>query len=187
MKLVKFENWQLVITEEALLVGAFAALWRRDRTKNKTKALQELGIIYFLCDPRSDYMFITDEEERLNMIKEQEGLPKSWKPDKTLLKAMDAYKTLTQTTSALLLEDTKVLINKVREQMKAIDLSEVDEKGKPIYTLNTITSTIKQIPALTKNLKEAEDALTKELEELGRMQGQRAKKILEDGFNMEEM
>ncbi len=184
MKLVKFDNWKLVITEEALLIGAFAALWKRDKSKDKSNALRELGIIYFLCDPRSDYMFITDEEERLNVIKEQEGLPKNWKPDEALEKAIKAYKLLTTTTSSLLLEDTKILIDKVRTQMKEIDLNAKDDKDKPIYTLNTITSTIKQIPSLVKELREAEESLNKELAEQGLMRGSKAKKILEDSLMM---
>lgn len=184
MKLVKFDNWKLVITEEALLISAFAALWKRDKSKDKSNALRDLGIIYFLCDPRSDYMFITDEEERLNVIKEQEGLPKNWKPDEALEKAIKAYKLLTTTTSSLLLEDTRILIDKVRMQMKEIDLNAKDDKDKPIYTLNTITSTIKQIPSLTKDLREAEEALSKELTEQGLMRGAKVKKILEDSLLM---
>ena len=184
MKLIKFDNWKLVITEEALLIGAFAALWKRDKSKDKSNALRELGIIYFLCDPRSDYMFITDEEERLNVIKEQEGLPEKWKLDEALIKAIKVYKLLTTTTSSLLLEDTRILIDKVRAQMKEIDLNAKDDKDKPIYTLNNITSTIKQIPSLVKELREAEESLNKELAEQGLMRGFKAKKILEDSLLM---
>lgn len=185
MKLVKFDNWRLVITEEALFISAFAALWNRDKSKDKAIAIRDLGIIYFLLDPRSDYMFISDINDRLATIKSQEGLPKEWEPDETLLKAMDVYKTLTQTTSSLLLEDTRALIDKIRVQMKEIDLNALDDKGKPIYTLNTITSTIKQIPGLTKDLREAEEALAKEIEEIGKIRGAKAKKIMEDGFDTE--
>ena len=186
MKLVKFDNWKLVITEEALLVSAFAALWKRDKSKDKSNALKDLGIIYFLCDPRSDYMFITDYDERLESIKTQEGLPKNWKPDELLLKAMKVYKHLTQTTSALLLEDTRALIDKIRQQMKEIDLNATDDKGKPLYTLNTVTATVKQLPSLSIDVRTAEEALSKELEDMGRMRGKSAKKILEDGFSWEE-
>jgi hypothetical protein len=71
--------------------------------------------------------------------------------------------------------------------MKDIDLTKTDDKGKPLYTLNTITSTIKQIPSLSEDLRKAEESLTKEIEENSRMRGQQAKKILEDGiFNDEE-
>lgn len=180
MKLVKFDNWKLTITEEALLVAPFSVIWDRDKSKNKQKALQEFGIMYFQCDPRSDYMFLTDENERLDKIKEQQGLPKTWKPDTKLQKAMEVYKELTQTTASLLLQDTRILIDKVREQLKEIDLKEVDEKGKPIYTLSTVTSTIKQIPQLSKDLTEAEAALVKDIEENSKIRGQKAKTILED-------
>lgn len=180
MKLFKFENWKLVITEEALLVRAFSVIWNRDKSKSKDRALQEFGIMYFLTDPRSDYMFITDDEDRLATIKKQEGLPDSWTIDAPLQTAIDTYKKLTQTTASLLLEDTRALIDKVRQQMKEIDLTKTDDKGKPIYTLNTITSTIKQIPQLSKDLREAEEALARELDEVGIMRGQKAKKILED-------
>ena len=180
MKLVKFENWKLTITEEALLVAPFSVIWDRDKSKNKQKALQEFGIIYFLCDPRSDYMFLTDEKERLEKIKEQQGLPKTWKPDAKLLTAMKVYRELTQTTSSLLLEDTRILVDKVRSQMKEIDLNAVDDKGKPMYTLASITSTVKQIPQLSRDLAAAEEALTKEIEENSRIRGQKAKTILED-------
>lgn len=182
MKLVKFDNWKLVISEEALLVSAFAALWKRDKSKDKSNALRDFGIIYFLIDPRSDYMFLTDFNERLERIKLQEGLPKNWKLDKEMLRAIEVYKDMTITTSSLLLEDTKALIDKVRDQMKEIDLTKTDDKGKPLYTLNTITSTIKQIPQLSKDLRDAEEALKKELDEVGRARGVKAKKIFEDGF-----
>lgn len=182
MHLVKFENWKLTITEEALLVSPFAALWKRDKSKHKEKALQEFGIIYFLCDPRSDYMFISDEKERLDLIKTQEGLPKNWKIDAELQTAINTYKTLTQTTASLLLEDTRILVDKIRQQMKKIDLNLLDDKRKPVYTLQSITSTVKQIPQLSKDLTEAEIALNREIEENGRIRGQKVKTILEDGL-----
>lgn len=70
--------------------------------------------------------------------------------------------------------------------MKEIDLHATDDKGKPLYTLNTVTATIKQIPSLATDLRMAEESLSKELEDMGRMRGKSAKKILEDGFSWEE-
>lgn len=37
----------------------------------------KLGLLYFMYDPRSEYQFETDEEERFNMIKEQTGMAKN--------------------------------------------------------------------------------------------------------------
>lgn len=182
MKLFKYENYEIVISEEALCVASFRALWKRDRSKTKEKAIKELGFLYFCYDPRSDYMFIIDEEDRIKAIKEQEGFDPKWKTDKLMLDAIDTYKFLLHTTAALLLEDTRILIDKIRMQLKEIDLTKVDEKGKPIYTLNTITSTVKQIPSLSEELKKAEKALSEEIEENSRMRGQKAKKMTEDGL-----
>ena len=95
--------------------------------------------------------YLTDETERKKAIKEGEGLPEKWEPDKLVLDAMDFYNSF-KPTSALLLEDTRYAVDKLRKLLKDINLEDKDDKGKPIYTLNTITATIKQIPSLVKDL-----------------------------------
>ena len=57
-----------------------------------------------------------------------------------------------------------------------------DDKGKPLYGINTVTSAIKQIPTLVKEITEAERMVTKEIEEAGRARGGGARKLFEDGF-----
>lgn len=182
MKLFKFEDYKLIISEEALLIEAFRRIWNRDRTKHKEKALQELGYIYFFCDPRSDYMFLIDEATRAKQIIEQEGLDNSWKPDELVLRGMEVYKTLIVTTSSLLLEDTRYAIEKVRTFLREVDLTEEDDKGKPKYTPQSITATIKSIPDLIENLVKVERIVTKDIEDASRMRGTGEKKLLEDGF-----
>lgn len=182
MKLFAYKDFQVTISEEALILKPFKKLWDRDRSKKKEKAMQELGFIYFFCDPRSDYMFIVDEELRKEKIIEQEGLPKTWKIDKFVQEAMELYKYLTQSTASLLLADTRLAVDKLRDMLRDIDLTEKDDKNKPIYTLNSVTSTIKQIPSLTKELVEAEKALNRDLDEESRMRGQGVKKLFEDGL-----
>lgn len=179
IKLFKYEGYKLNISEEALLLKPFKEIWQRDKSKSKDKALQELGYIYFMSDPRSDYQYLVDEEERSKAIKEGEGIPSSWKPDKTVLGAITFYKSF-KPTSALLLEDTRFAVDKLRKLLREIDLTEVDDKGKPIYTLNTITATIKQIPSLVKDLDEAEKALSKELIESSKVRGSQEKSMYED-------
>ena len=183
MKLFKYENFKVTIAEEALLIKPFRMIWNRDRSECKLKASQELGFIYFFCDPRSDYMFIVDDDERREKIIGQEGLEAKWKPDKVIKEAMEVYIYLTQTSSSLLLQDIKGVVDKLRVFLKEIDLNEKDPKtGKPVYTLNNITSTIKQIPTLIKELAEAEKLMNKEVEDNTRMRGAGTKKIFEDGY-----
>jgi hypothetical protein len=49
-------------------------------------------VCLFFADPRSDYQYIVDEDERIKAIKEGEGLPDKWVPDKQVLAAIDFYK-----------------------------------------------------------------------------------------------
>ena len=110
-------------------------------------------------------------------------MPKKWEPDALVKEAMDLYRYLTQTTASLLLEDTRKAIENLRDLLRDIDLTEKDDKNKPIYTLNSVTSAIKQIPGLTKELLEAEQAMNKDIDDNSRMRGQGVKKLFEDGFN----
>ena len=82
--------------------------------------------------------------------------------------------------SAGLLEDTRFAIDKLRAQLRSINLDERDDKNKPIWTLSTITQTIKQIPALIKELDEAEKALSKDIAQEEKARGSQEKAIFED-------
>jgi hypothetical protein len=179
MKLFKYEGYNLTISEEAFMLKPFKELWRRDKSKNKEKALQELAYIYFMEDSRSDYQVYIDKEERSTQVKLGEGMPESWKPDKAVLDAMQFYSSF-KSESALLLEDIRVAITKLREFIKTIDLSATDDKGKPIYTLNTYTATIKQIPDLITSLDEAERTIAKENIQSDKVRGSVEKAMFED-------
>lgn len=179
MKLFKYEGYKITISEEALLLRPFKAIWKRDKSQNKEKALMELGFIYFFCDIRSDYQYIVDEDARRESIKEGEGLPKNWEPDTAVKEAMEFYNTF-KPTSALLLEDTRFAVDKLRKLLREIDLNQTDDKGKPIYTLNTITATIKQVPSLVRDLDEAERSIAKEIAQSDKARGAQTKSIYED-------
>ena len=182
MKLFKYEGYKIVISEEAFALKVFRQIWNRDRSVNKDKAIMELGYIYFMVDPRSDYQYLVDEDERSKAIIEGEGLPSNWKPDKMIIEAMKFYEGM-KSTSALLLEDTRVAIDKVRKFLKEVNLEDTDDKGRPIYTINSITSTIKMIPQLIKDLDDAEKAIKADMQNTsGKVRGQKEKSLLEDGI-----
>ncbi len=182
MKLVQYENYRLIITEEALFVKSFRKLWERDQTPDKENVLLEFGFMYFQYDPRSDYMFIEDEQERFEEIKVREGLPEGWQPDEMVKAAIEDYKFLTQTTSSLLIEDTRLTIGKIRKFLREVDLSAEDDKGKPKYTIQSITSATSQLPKLARDLAEAQKEIDKEIAENSQMRGKKTKKVMEDGL-----
>lgn len=179
MKLLKYEGYTLTFEPELLTLKVFKKLHQRDKTRDKSKFIQELAFIYFFVDPRSDYQYITDEDERIKSIIEGEGLPAEWRIDTVLQEAINYYKSF-MPSSALLLEDTRVAVDKLRKLLRDIDLEQVDDKGKPIYTLNTIVATIKQVPSLVKDLDEAERTIAKEIVQNDRVRGSVEKAMYED-------
>jgi uncharacterized protein YoxC len=184
MKLFKYESYKVSISEEALALKPFKQLWNRDRTVNKDRAIAELSYVYFMEDPSSDYQYIVDRDDRSQAIIEGEGLDSKWKPDKMVQEAMKFYASF-KTTSALILEDTRYAADNLRKSLRNINLEDVDDKGRPIYTVASIISAIKQVPQLVKELSEAERAVAKEMaENNGRVRGQKAKSIFEDGLDL---
>lgn len=180
MRLLKYEGYKVVIDPEILVLKPFRDLWKRDRTKEKERALLEIAFIYFMVDPRSDYQYLTDDEQRKEAIKEGEGLPAKWEPDKAVLAAMEFYNSF-KSASALLLEDTKAMIAGYRGKMRQLTANMEDLGVKETKEIGAI---IKQIPLLVKDLNEAEKALAKEDTASGRMRGQGEKTIFEDGLNI---
>lgn len=180
MKLIEFVDYEIKISDEAMLVKPIRKLFTKDKSKNKETFLTQMSIIYFYADPRSNYNYITDDAERLQTIFQQEGFPANFSINHSLQEAIDVYSRLTQTSSSLLLQDSRLAIDKVREFLKTVDLTLLDDKGKPIYTINSITTALKQIPQLAKDLMEAEKAVSRDITEQGRARGKQGEKTLMD-------
>ena len=183
MHIIEYNNYTIEPTQEAFLIKPIRDLFNKDKSKTKEKFLQQMSVLYFYADPRSTYNYIIDDEERLKAIIEQEGLPEDFKITEDLNKALQEYKKHTITTSYLLLQDTKIAVDKVRQFLREVNLNETDDKGKPLYTINSITQAIKQIPQLSKDLLEAEKIVSKEIEEQGRARGGNNKTLFEDGIS----
>lgn len=179
MKLFKYEGYNLTISEEAMLLKPFKAIWKRDKTRDKSVAIMELGYIYFMEDPRSDYQIYTDRAERENQIKIGEGIKDSWKPDKVVQEALEFYASF-KSTSALLAEDIRAAINNLREYIKTINLAKVDDKGHPIYTLNSYTAVLNQLPKLIVSLDEAEKTIARDIVQADSVRGAAQKAMYED-------
>ena len=183
MKLVRYIGYEVKPSEELMLLKCFRKLWNRDRSKNKDKALSEIGFIYFHYDPRSDYMFITNERERFERIVEDTGLDSNWKPDELLTECIETYVKNTNTTVSGLLEDTRYAIEAVRVELRNINMKEEDSKGRRVHTIKSVTETAAKVPELMEKFAKAEELMNRELfEKESRVRGQAEKKIMEDGF-----
>nr|DAI14763.1 MAG TPA: hypothetical protein [Bacteriophage sp.] len=181
IKLFKYEGFRVTISEEALALKPFKLLWNRDKSKDKSKANNELAFIYFYADPRSDFQIYIDDEERMEQIKDSLGLAPEWQPDAELEAAIEYYKSF-KPLSSLLLEDARFLIDNLRKTLRSINIDERDDKGKPVFQVPAVMKAIKEMPDLIKMMDETEKALFSDVQENSRMRGNKQKSVMDDGI-----
>ena len=174
MKLFKYEGYEVRVAPEALILKPFKKLWDRDKSKSKERAMEELSFLYFYCDPRSDYQYIVDNDDRLEAVKEGLGFPSDWKPDASLRAAIDFYGSF-DTSAARLLRMAAKEIDKVQETLDGMTPSNYKELKEQI-------SAMKMIPEIASIIQEAEKALNTE-EEYGEARGSIEKGMFEDGLD----
>lgn len=174
MKLFKYEGYEVKVAPEALTLRPFKKLWDRDKTKNKEKALMEMSFLYFYCDPRSDYQFIKDDEDRMDAVRKGEGFPEGWKPDALLVSAIEFYNSF-DSSAAALLRAAREGVTKVQKLLK--DLNPDDTKS-----LKEYLAALKMIPEVASMLVDAEKALNDE-SEYGEAKGSIEKTLLDDGLD----
>lgn len=174
MKLFKFENYEVTVAPVALTLKPFKKIWDRDKSKNKERAMQELAFLYFYCDPRSDYQYITDNETRMAEVKKGLGFSEDWKPDAALNTAVTFYYSFDSNAARLLRRATKE-INKAEEVLDS--MSPTDYKS-----IKEHFAAMKMIPELANMITEAEKALNTE-EQFGEAAGSIEKGMFEDGLD----
>lgn len=175
MKLVNFVDYNIQIEPELLLLKPFRNLHDRE---SEEEFMKFLSILYFTYDPRSDFSYLIEEEERLQEVCKANG----WKVpvfNKEEKKCIEIYKQMTTTTSFILLENTKTAVAKVGDFLKNINMQETDDKGRPVYQIAQVVSAIDKIPQLVKKLAEVERLVSKEIEEDVRVRGNSSGTIMD--------
>ena len=166
MRLITIENYELKVTPEALLIRPIRRLWNADRTGRKEHFYQQMSYLYFMVSPQSSYSYILDYDERSAAIIEQEGLPEDFKPSELLIEAMKIYKNLTVTPSQKLLNSALKGANTVSEFLERPDiLTAVDDKGRPLYQVGSITKAISDVEKIVASLQNLQKKVDQELEE----------------------
>ena len=176
MRLLVYEGYNLTIDPMALSLKPLKTIWNRDKTEKKEKAISEIAYIYFMKDPRSDYQYIIEREKKSKASKEGEGLKSTWQPDATIKEAMKLYASF-KTSSALLLEDTRALVDGYRNKLRDLTSNMTNLDVKDVKDLGAI---IKQVPAMVEDLDEADRALAKEMALSDIVRGAQEKSIYED-------
>lgn len=182
MKLFKYEGYEVRVAPEALTLKPFKKLWTRDKSKEKERAIMELSFLYFYCDPRSDYQYIKDEEDRLEEIKKGQGLPENWKPDTVLQAAMEFYSSF-DSTPAILLRVAREGVDKVQRILEKISTDDIeDDPKKAVSVAKEYLTALKMVPQVAAMIQEAEKAINEE-NEYSEATGAMEKAMFDDGLD----
>jgi predicted RecB family nuclease len=181
MKLVKLEDFAVVFDDELLLLKPFRQLYDKDTTESKGKFMDFLTLVYFVYDPRSDYSYIVDEDSRIDEVCRSNDMRRKVFT-KLELKCIELYKQLTQSASSKLLEDTCFVIDSMRTTLRSIKFEEIGNESDKVKALNTAATVVEKIPKIIKSLSEAERAVTRETDNLGKARGSQAKTLMDDGI-----
>lgn len=139
----------------------------------------ELGYIYFMEDPRSDYQMYMDRAVRDAKVREGEGIEASWKPDTAVKEAIKFYAEF-KTDAALLLEDLKGIVQNTRTLMKDVHPEEITDLATKLTVLEKITSISAKMPKLAIEIMEAEKKMNEEIQQTDKLRGNAEKAMLED-------
>ena len=170
MRLISVENFELKVSDEALLIKPIRKLWNQDRSASKEQFYRQMSILYYVYSPASNYYYILDEQERLEEVLKQEGLP-DFKPTADFKAAVEVYKEMSKTPEGLLLQSTYNFIDKSRKALDALDYEEIDEVKDKVKTMKDGMAIVGLIPKLMKDLAAARKAVEKELEEQSAVRG----------------
>jgi len=187
MQLFEFkkDSYEVMFSEEIMMITVFKKIMDRDKTKSKDIALKELTAIYFYADITSPYQAIIDLEDRLDEIKKDIDLPKNWKIDKQLNEAIEFYKKRSKTIIHSLYDSAMIAasaINDVFRDAKNL-INDSDDK---IAATQKVIAALEKVPKVMENLKAAEKELLKQIEDNeGKKVGSKSKNIFEDGLEFE--
>lgn len=170
MKLITVENYELKISDEALLVKPIRKLFHQDRSASKEQFYKQMSVLFFTYNPSSNYSYIVDEKERMKEVLSQEGIT-DFKMSADFKEAVEIYKKLCITPESMLLEDTYTFIDKTRKQLRDINYDDIDEVKDRVTAMKNGMSIVSLIPKLVKDLSLAKKAVEKELEEQGNTRG----------------
>lgn len=161
-------------TTRQLIDKDIRELYRRDKSRNKDKYIQECIVIYYIGDPKSPARQSgLSEPECLKMAIEQAGLPKDYIPDTLVLKLIKRYYDENITEAGKVVENIlqgvhninlsiNVMNNLLNEKLNGnITLEEIPTIMQLIDSVNKKAS---ELPTLLKKLEEAKQNLMYEKE-----------------------
>lgn len=176
-------DWMLTIDDtgmpqypnvKQLLDKDVALLWTRDKTPDKIQYIKEVGVIYYLGDPKGPCLQEgLSEKESLKRAIENFDLPKDYQPDILVWKLIKRY--YNQRVGAAMenvivlkkgLHNNTLAASKLNELLneKLNEGASLETAGTIIQLMDSLNKKVSDMPALLKALQQAEENLLFEQE-----------------------
>ena len=177
-------DWMLTIDEtgmpqapnvKQLLDRDVALLWTRDKTPDKIQYIKEVGVIYYLGDPKGPCLQEgLSEKESLKRAIENFDLPKDYQPDGLVWKLIKRY--YNQRVGAAMenvivlkkgLHNNTLAASKLNELLneKLNEGASLETAGTIINLMDSLNKKVSDMPGLLKALQQAEENLLFEQEQ----------------------
>jgi len=143
----------LTITENKVIPSAYALAV----PEFKVLKANELAFVYFFTDHESPYAPY-DEDEREEKLEEDLKVKASAK----VKGAIDKYKELSETSAVKLLKAARASVTKLEKYFKTVDLTMLDDNGKPIYHAKDLVSNLSNMGKVVSSLDELEELVKKQ-------------------------
>ena len=148
----------IFIKDNKAIPSAYAMTVREFKNLKGT----ELSFVYFMCDHRSPFS-IYDWEQRLVEVKDSIfGEGSKFTPSPKVLAACDRYDKLVETSAVRLLKAAKESVTKLEKYFRTIDLTTLDDRGKPIYTAKDLIGNLEKMGKVVDGLTRLEEIVKKE-------------------------
>lgn len=149
-------------------------LFQRDKTVDKINYIKEVGVIYYLGDPKSPpRQEGLSDEECLKRAIENYNLPDNYTPDKLVLKIVEKYYKENITEAGVALEALRKSIhlvsisaNRINELLneKLKNELNMDELGTLMTIMKSVSNLVNDLPNLIKSLDQAYENIRNEEE-----------------------
>ena len=170
MALFDLKNGNIVLNPDSLALPVFKKIWKKDKTKNKEKATQEISYVYFMCDYNSPYAVYPSLKKRGILVKDFMKDSK-WKESKEILEAMEAYINFQETHTMRLMKAARSASDKLAGYFENVDFLKVDDKGRPLYTAKDVAINLEKVGNIVDSLDKLETRIKQEIKTESRVRG----------------
>lgn len=162
IQLFQIHNNKLEIVPETLTIKEFREIWQRDKSKEKSQALDDLAWIYWMGDYQSPYLSLGTEERSKEVINDI-LVNKKYKPDTLVKEGLNRYDSAQETITMKNLKSVREAANRIRDFFNKPDILEItNNNGTPLYKPKDITNAIKEYVSVMNSIDDWEKKVRSE-------------------------